>query len=317
MVDADFLFVVGVGRSGTSLLQSMLAAHGDYAFPPETGFVRRFIASRLMEKTYRRGRWAAVQYLLESDERVVNTGVDARQVVSAASSEDGFSAFAVYQAFLNEVRKNQGRPRVGDKEPRAIESLRLLGRHFPRSRVIHVIRDPRDVLVSKKKAQWSRTGHPLRHMVVGSLQFRMGVTDGPRAFGQRYMELRYEDLLDSPIEVLANVCKFLEVPFRPEMLQFDAAARSLVSAREMQWKKETLGPLLRHNRGKWATELDAKEAMLTEMICRECMEHCRYPRADETDMAWTDRLGARIAAFCVRAGGWTLERALRARELLS
>jgi len=34
------IFIVGVGRSGTSLVQSMLNAHSKIAFPPETHFVR-------------------------------------------------------------------------------------------------------------------------------------------------------------------------------------------------------------------------------------------------------------------------------------
>ena len=39
------IFIVGVGRSGTSLLQTMLASHSLIAFPPETGFVRRYVGT--------------------------------------------------------------------------------------------------------------------------------------------------------------------------------------------------------------------------------------------------------------------------------
>ena len=38
------VLVCGIGRSGTSLLQSMLNAHHDLCFPPETHFFRRFVA---------------------------------------------------------------------------------------------------------------------------------------------------------------------------------------------------------------------------------------------------------------------------------
>ena len=37
------LLIVGVGRSGTSLLQSMLAAHSGIVMMPETSFIRRYL----------------------------------------------------------------------------------------------------------------------------------------------------------------------------------------------------------------------------------------------------------------------------------
>ena len=42
------LFIVGVGRSGTSLLQSMMAAHSKIVMMPETSFVRRYLVTSLL-----------------------------------------------------------------------------------------------------------------------------------------------------------------------------------------------------------------------------------------------------------------------------
>ena len=43
----DPIFIIGVGRSGTSLLQSMLNSHSKIAFTPETHFIRSYMSSNI------------------------------------------------------------------------------------------------------------------------------------------------------------------------------------------------------------------------------------------------------------------------------
>ena len=63
------ILVVGVGRSGTSLLQSMLAAHPDLHLLPETGFHRRYVSGGQAEAWAARGAPALLEEL-HDDERV-------------------------------------------------------------------------------------------------------------------------------------------------------------------------------------------------------------------------------------------------------
>jgi hypothetical protein len=65
MTDKEkFVFIVGVGRSGTSLLHSMLNAHTRVCFPPEINFIRRFLATPQLEETLRQQGVDAVVHLL-------------------------------------------------------------------------------------------------------------------------------------------------------------------------------------------------------------------------------------------------------------
>ena len=76
------IFVVGVGRSGTSLVQSMLAAHSQVAFPPEMQFVRRYLGRGRLARAHARGGVAAVRNVLEADDRVGRLGLDLGRVLS-------------------------------------------------------------------------------------------------------------------------------------------------------------------------------------------------------------------------------------------
>jgi len=180
---------------------------------------------------------------------------------------------------------------VGDKDPRGIEYSPLLQAVSPRSRVVHIFRDPRDVLASKKKADWSKTGYVWKHVFANRVQFRMGRTFGPKSLGGRYHEVCYEELLATPERVLAALCDELGIVFDRQMLSFGEAASKLVSEEELSWKKETLGPLRRMNRGKWKAALRPREVKLSELCCREAMVRGEYEpdKRQHTFSLW-DRL---------------------------
>jgi hypothetical protein len=303
MTDKEkFVFIVGVGRSGTSLLHSMLNAHTQVCFPPEINFIRRFLATRELEETLKRGGIGAVVDLLEGDDHVSRLGL-APEEVSRAIQEMGaeFSAAGLYQRFLRlYADKRGGAIWVGDKDPRTVEYLVTLKRHFPDAVILHIVRDPRDVLVSKKKAAWSRDHPSIYHIFANRVQLKLGREQGRDLFKERYFELSYRDLLLRPEEILHHICELMEIDYEPGMMDFIESSKELVAEEEMQWKKETLGPLLGANRGKWLRELSEWEILLTELTCREALDligyklGCRVSRANS------------IQRFGIHALSWLL-----------
>lgn len=276
------IFVVGVGRSGTSLVQSMLASHSQLAFPPETNFIRRYLATgRIARLANQRGLQAVVA-LLESDQAFRRVGLSAAELVDAVSRAGEVTDFTLYRHLLRTYAESRGKPRIADKDPRSVEYLGLLARLFPDAWVVHVIRDPRDVIASKKVAAWSSGRSPLQHIFANRVQLRMGRRDGRRLFGARYQEVLYERLLADPENVLQTVCSRLGVQYEPNMLEFGRAASDLVSQSELSWKRETLGPLLADNPGKWRQALSAWETAATERACEEAMSVGRYSPSDAT-----------------------------------
>lgn len=297
------IFVVGVGRSGTSLVQSMLAAHSQLAFPSETQFVRRYVGRRRLARAYARGGVAALRTVLEADERLSRLGFDLGPVLARYAGGMPFSEVDLYEALLTAFAETRGKPRMGDKDPRCIEFLPLLARHWPQAHVVHVIRDPRDVLASKKKAAWSRQRSTLVHVFANRAQLRTGRRDGQRLYGSRYHEVVYEALLADPVAVLRDLTERLGLPYESGMLEFAGAAKALVAAEELPWKRETLGGLLTGNVGKWRQELPPWEAVLTEEVCYEGVTLAatgeRSPR-----LRLVDRLAVRCTAWILRILGW-------------
>lgn len=300
------LFIVGVGRSGTSLLQRMLNAHREVCFTPEISFVRRFLASGDLDKLWRQGRGAVLDLLL-SDNLIGRLGFadhELREAVDAVACS--LSARELYREIQRRYAAKQGKDAakwLGEKDPKNIEYLPLLAKAFPDARVLHIIRDPRDVLVSKKRAAWSKDHSALRHIFANRVQMKMGRHLGPRLFGSRYMECLYEDLIADAPAVLSRICTFLGIDYGKTMLNFDQSSKALVSKNEMQWKKETLGPLLKDNTGKWKTQLSTREAALTERMCGEAMKVGGYTKQDGAgSLSVSNRLVCAAASGVITAG---------------
>ena len=278
------LFVCGVGRSGTSLLQSMLAAHPEIDFLPETSFIRRYVFPRTLEKQMKAGGVESVASTLDDDLRIQHLGMDSSGLTSGLANDSPLD-IAIYRQIVARLSRESAKL-VGDKDPRMVELLPLVHSHFPNSYLVHLVRDPRDVLVSKQKASWSRSRAWWQHAFANRVQFELGQSNGRRYFADRYCVMLYEELLAEPEKILRKLCETIGIEYADEMLtEFGEAAKRLVRADEMQWKSETTGPLLKKNVGKWQESLSPFQVATTERVCRPNMRFGEYSHSNTRGMA--------------------------------
>ncbi|UZD64730.1 sulfotransferase family protein [Marinobacter sp. AN1] len=299
-----FVFILGVGRSGTSLLQSMFAANKFVRYLPETAFIRRYLASGRLRKIYRAGGLEAVKSDLANDRLLNRTGVDFDVILDGAESGSFADVAKIFVRIADSFCDGEA-SWLGDKDPRLVEFIPLLPLLALNTTALHIIRDPRDVLLSKKKADWSRTSHVWKHIFANRVQLKLGVVSGPKALGPRYHEVIYEELIADPEPVLRELCAYIGLPFDSAMLDFGDAAKKLVSKEEVSWKKETFGPLLSDNKEKWREGLSAREIVLTELCCRQAFRIGGYqfdPRPKSLSIR--DRLWVLVGASAIMLMDW-------------
>lgn len=265
-----YIVVVGVGRSGTSLLQSMLGSHPLVVSLPETSFLRRYCVSRTLSRRLLLEGKDGVSQTLAEDPRWRRTGLCADTLVAKSVRTNVPLEIALYRNMIEEYSgtnadKSTKAEWVIDKDPRLIEFLPLVKCAWDEAYVVHIVRDPRDVLLSKKIAQWSRDRHIAHHIFANRVQMRLGRQFGARLFRGRYAEIRYEDLITNPRDQLKLLCRAIGLNFDDSMLSFQQTASALVTEEEFGWKKETLGPLLSSNQLKWKDQLPKRELVLTEL----------------------------------------------------
>lgn len=295
--------VIGVGRSGTSLVQAMLSAHPEIGFLPETHFFRRYVGSWLPRMRIVRQGPTAFLHMLEEDRKFDRSGVEPAELLHPFLKEPGlFDLGRVYKRLLQMVRERRRARVVGDKDPRLIDFLPVLDDVLPDVRVIHVVRDPRDVLMSRRKAAWSRDRSDWSHVLTYRAQMDRAKRTGPRFLGDRYLEVRYEDLLHEPKSTLTEMCRHVDLEYDAAMMSFSDEAEELVADDEWQWKKETTGPLMRDNMRKWEGKLEPAVRHLVEKLCIDPFPELGYAPAKGEE---------------VEEGGVLLKGALPLAELLA
>ncbi|AOE50148.1 sulfotransferase family protein [Kangiella sediminilitoris] len=252
------VFVVGVGRSGTSLLQSIIASHPGVVAIPETGFLRRFVYMA-GNHPVNFGDDKNLQRCPGMLEELRN--IDNRQATS--------QLLKAYKRFTH----TDAGTLVLDKDPRLIECVPLLQRDFPDTKIINIYRDPRDVIASKKMASWS-SGRSLLNYLVSS---RVQLGDARKADKMKWQHsIKYEDLISEPEKHIKQICTFLELEYTSDMLDHTKAAKQLVQEDEVNWKKETLKPINQSNTSKWLASLTPLEALCSFYNDRQFIKNHGY-----------------------------------------
>ena len=279
MTRNPYLFVVGCPRSGTTLLQRMLDANPLLAVSNDPHFIP--FAPGVRDGRDPPVTPELVDWLL-GYRTFARLGVDEPTVRAAAASARTYAQLvaALYDAF----GRDRGKLLAGEKTPRYVRYLPLLHALFPTARVVHLVRDGRDVALST--LEWARPDrgpgrfrlwqeHPL---AVCALSWRWHVTTGMRdgaRLGDLYSEVRYEDVVAAPGRTLRRLMARLGLPFSEEMLAFHVGRRRHepgLSAKEA-WLPPTPG--LRD----WRTQLSMTDVELFEALAGDLLSQLGYERA--------------------------------------
>ena len=136
---------------------------------------------------------------------------------------------------------------IGDKTPENATSATSLYNDFPTCRIIHLIRDGRDVCVSgwfhnlrEKPDTFSRQFPSLADYIpLMAAQKWVPYINAARAAGaahpQQYLEVRYEDLHQRPAETVARLLNFLQVDVSDELI---AACREAGDFRRLSGQRD-------------------------------------------------------------------------------
>jgi hypothetical protein len=217
-------FIVGVGRSGTTLLRMMLDAHPILAIPPETYFVPRLAG--VAERRRVTPELLADTAVNDPRHRWEEFGISREEYVERLRAIPELNPSDAARAFFRLYAQKAGKPRWGDKTPGYITRMRRISRMLPESRFIHVIRDGRDVALSWKRRLARRGIEELAPIEWLAERWRRQIRKARKDSGALpyYMEVRYEQLVLDSESTLRGVTKFIELPWDPVMLDYHAAA---------------------------------------------------------------------------------------------
>lgn len=207
-------FIVGVTRSGTTLLRLMLDAHPDLAIPPETHFV-----PQLIKTTRKRGVSCEEAHGVVTGHRQWGDfDLDSGELLRRFCELDQIEPESTVRAFFELYAEREGKPRWGDKTPNYVKRMKQIERTIPEARFIHMIRDGRDAALSRFK-RLLKEPPPMETVAERWVRKIEGAREDAKDL-DHYIEVSYENLVRDTETELQRVSDFLELPWDPSILRY-------------------------------------------------------------------------------------------------
>ena len=225
-------FVVGVARSGTTLLRLMLDAHPDLSIPPETHFLLKLSQYSANVDPVAEG----LDRIITSHFAFVDMGISREELLALWNDLPERSLTEALRALYRHYAAQRGKSRWGDKTPVYTSLVGWLLSTFPEARIIHLVRDGRGVAASRRNLRFG-PGPSIRAQALDwSRKIRVARAQGHGH--PRYVEVRYEELVREPESVLEQLARVLRLEYDPRMLQYhQSTGHRLAEFRD--WVDET------------------------------------------------------------------------------
>jgi hypothetical protein len=288
-----YVFIVGCPRSGTTLLQRIVDAHPHIAVTHEQHWLPRYFKERIGLTPEGLVTPELVPSLLERKRTpMAQLGVSREDLEGLIPPGEPLPFAAFVSGLFDLYGRRRGKRLVGDKTPNYARELPTLHALWPRAKVVHILRDGRDVALSvlahldkldRATARFVRCAEDT--VSTAALYWKWTVLAGREAGGalgpELYYEIAYEALMARPAEECARLCAFLGVPSDEAMLRFHEG-----KARPNPGPEATAGldakaawlpvtPGLRD----WRSQMPAEDGERFEAAAGDLLDELGYPRA--------------------------------------
>jgi len=283
------IFIVGSSRSGTTMMGRILGNHqGVFTFK-ELHFFGTIWTNHSGLTLDRKQQIDLLSRLLCIEKNGLFQQDNISDFNDRASTilvnKNVSNPLSIYELFLAEITSDNKCFIACDQTPKNIYYLNEILSYFPNAKVINMVRDQRDVLISQKN-KWKRrflgasaiplseairsyiNYHPILSAKIwnSSLECTEKFTNNSRV-----RLVRFEDLLVEPIRIVKELCEFLEIEFYQEMLNVPVIGSSTQQDLKNQFLIDS------SKKEKWKNGgLNSAEIYLSQLVSNSMMQKFKY-----------------------------------------
>jgi hypothetical protein len=243
------VFITGGWGSGTTLIRSMIGSHPAIFLPFETVYFRQiwahYPALHTADFTDDGALYRLVEAFFETPRyQLVAGDLDAQvyhQAMAAVPTAER-TLPRLLSVFTEVPMRLAQKTRWGAKSPDLVNHLDMVYALYPDAYLIHIIRDGRAVANSRQGKKSRAAAYKVKeaprylgfetpsgeavswrlldYAADWHLYLEIARQHTRQAAHARYLEIRYEALLDAPRAELERVCSFLDAPFDEAMLRY-------------------------------------------------------------------------------------------------
>lgn len=271
------IFILGVPRSGTTLLRLLLNAHSQIAICGEIHFFDQVkeIEKRLPELNndnldeffnYLNNTYS-LQKLTRKDELFKN-------VKELLKKEKKATYEKFYSYLMEEYARLDNKKIIGEKTPQNIRYVNDILKMFPNAKIIHIIRDPRAAIASMLKVDWTADD-----VIINTLKWKIDIlfAEDYKKKSLNFKEVYYEKVIEKPEETLKDLCSFIGVEYEDTILEFHKTAKQYIG--NQPEKVNTFKPLSSASLSKWKEELSEEQIYIIEKLAGSYLEKIGYKKS--------------------------------------
>lgn len=270
-------FIVGMGRSGTTLLKTLFDHHPHAINPPETKIILA-LRHDLENKKLTVKDVDRIMAHLELDRKIKNNwGMDLEalekdlktMIATGASFEDVCKCIYLHHPLAAEKPSIH---LIGDKNPGYTMNVEWLHKTFKNARFIHIIRDYRDCISSHNRVFKKRHVSVLANAWV---QFNQKLERMAEKYPSQFITIRYEDLSTNPEPEIKRLCAFLGLEFNDNMFNYSERFQAGKESGVLNVKAfekthaDLFKPIHSQNIGKYKKYMSAYQIRLVEYTCNK------------------------------------------------
>jgi hypothetical protein len=265
--DLNLIVIGGCPRSGTTLARALISMHPEIASPK-----KEYNALMIMKK----------EVFLKD---VFDFSTEEIKTLKTKYKDNVLLAENILKLYM----KKEGKQLIAVKHPYHILIIDELFNYFPNMRFIHVIRDGRDTSCSIRT-------HPKREIIDGEVvpiktnnPFSWCIRRWTSCINQgwkwrksnKYIEVKYEDLVNDPVNSMKKVFKFLGLEMISEDILLNFYKYENQDKKHLQ-NIEVGQPIYKKTIGRWKKDMTAKEKEMFKKMAGEMLIELGY----EDDHNW-------------------------------
>ena len=230
------VFVLGMPRSGTTLVEQIIAGHSQIFGAGELGVIPQRIQGL--------NRW----------ERHVGSG---RVYPDCIDDLDPQVTAGIAQGILDELKElatdKPAAKHVVDKLPHNFENIGLIKFLFPKARIISVRRDPRDIAISNYFTDYMAKhggmgfAYDLNWIGEQLADHNLLMHHWHQVLPGQILEINYEDVVENTEAMARQMLDYIGVAWEPQVLKFSELDRPVKTASVWQVRQ----PIYKTSAAKW------------------------------------------------------------------
>ncbi len=288
-------FIMGRPRSGTTLLSTLFDAHPNVKIPPEFPIMlplyQKFRKVRHWdENTVHQFVAFIFQHNVFIHRTLENLKIDREEftadllpLAKGGTIQDFLKKLNAYTFSLFPKEDIKA---IGDKNPvYSIYTERFL-KIFPDSRFICIVRDYRDNFVSMRKLADLKLEAPILTLQVSRWRYVAKIfLRCQKKYPDRFRIIRYEDFVNKKTEIMPELCKFIGIPYDPEVFDFYKKKEETMKTYDnpliARFHGSLMNPVNTSRMEQWRKELTDAEVKMADTVAGKYGRLFNYNNDDE------------------------------------